>query len=146
MSRQINQAGLDLIKEFEGCRLEVYLDQKGLPTVGWGHRTDMSVGTTISQEDADTLLSDDLSRFEVGVEHAVAVDPTDNQFAALVSFAYNLGLGALRSSHLLTEFNAGNLDKAADELLKWCHLGTEEDAGLLRRREAERSLFLKEDL
>lgn len=144
MSRQINQAGLDLIKEFEGLRLKVYKDQVGLNTVGWGHRTDLPVGHPITMSQARAWLSEDLEKFQKGVSDLVKIKLTDNQFSTLVSFTYNLGLTALRVSHLLTELNKGNLDKAAAEIPKWCHEGIKVIPGLVRRREAEKELFLKE--
>jgi lysozyme len=144
MSREINQAGLDLIKSFEGLRLDAYKDIVGVLTIGYGHTgADVTEGLSISEDQAQDLLKTDLARFEAGVEEAVTSDLTDNQFAAIVSFAYNLGLGNLRSSTLLKLVNAGNMDSAADEFPKWDRAGGQVSEGILRRRNAERDLFLQ---
>jgi len=152
---QVNAAGLDLIKSFEGCRLLAYDDARpayvlqpgdtviGTLTIGWGHTgPSISIGTEIPQNEADELLVSDLSRFEMDVNNLVSRDATPNQFAALVSFAYNLGAGALADSTLLRMFNAGDIAGAADEFGNWVHAGGEVLEGLVRRRAAERALFL----
>lgn len=146
MSRKINQAGLELIKHFEGCKLTAYQDIVGVWTVGFGHTGhDVYPGLTITQEQADNLLKQDLSKFETQVEAAVAspVPLTDNAFAALVSFSYNLGINALIKSSLLRLLKAGGPLAAAPEFLKWSHAGGVLVPGLLKRREAEKELFLK---
>ena len=137
-----NQAGLDLIKSFEGCRLEVYADIVGLATVGYGHRTSLPVGSTITQDEADDLLTQDIAKFESGVTESVIGDISDNQFAALVCFSFNLGLGALKGSTLLVKVNAGDFEGAAQEFLRWDKAGGVVVPGLLRRRQAESGLFL----
>ena len=140
--RQINQAGLDLIKSFEGCKLKAYRDQVGVLTIGYGHTgNDVSEDQVIDQDRADQLLLNDLSRFCLGVESSVTVYISDNQFAALVSFSFNLGLGSLRSSTLLKLINEGNLDGAALEFVKWNKAGGVVNPGILRRRQAEQALF-----
>lgn len=140
-----SQVGINLIKSFEGCELSAY---KPLPselywTIGYGHYgSDVRQGQTISQAHAETLLKQDLGKFEKGVSNLVAVPINQNQFDALVSFAYNCGLEALRTSTLLQKFNAGDVQGAADEFLKWDHAGGKELPGLLLRRKAEWKLFL----
>lgn len=150
MGRKINKAGLDLIKSFEGLRLEAYLDIVGVPTIGYGHtqgvtKEDVQNGRRITEQEAEEMLLDELNKFERGVEIAVAVPINDNQFSALVSFAYNVGLGALQRSTLLKLLNAGNVSGAAEQFLRWNKAGGKEVKGLTRRREAERSLFLKSE-
>ena len=141
---QVSQKGIDLIKEFESCSLVVYLDIKGFPTVGWGHRTDLPVGTEISQEDADNLLSSDCTRFEIGVTRLVIAPITQNQFDALVCLSFNIGLAAFSTSHLLQDLNQVGIESAglaADQFLCWCHANGQVVEGLLRRRQAEKALF-----
>ena len=139
----INQAGIDLIKEFEGCKLEAYKDAVGVLTVGYGHTgSDVKPGMIINQAMAQQLLVKDLEKFETGVEDLVRVGLADNEFSALVCFAYNVGLHNLEHSHLLLKVNLGDMNGAADEFLKWSKAGGEILPGLLRRRQAERALFL----
>jgi lysozyme len=141
--RKINEAGLKLIKEFEGCKLKAYLCPAGVLTIGYGHTGDVKEHHVITQHQADVILMDvDLPRFEEFVA-AWCPNISDNQFAALVSFAFNLGLGALGRSSLLKHVQAGRYEKAADEFLKWKFAGGKVLPGLVRRREAERALFLR---
>jgi lysozyme len=143
--RKINDLGLNLIKSFESCRLNTYKDIVGVNTIGWGHTGDLATpGNVIDQETADNILIEDLERFEHGVTHIITSSINDNQFSALVSFAFNLGLGNLRESHLLLLVNSDNFTQAAEQFVRWSHAGGKEVAGLLRRREAERDLFTKE--
>lgn len=140
---KINQDGLDLIKSFEGCKLTPYKDIVGVITVGYGHTGPEAVmGHPITQEDADRLLQGDLERFEKGVEGLLTRKVSDNQFSALVCFAYNCGLGNLKQSTLLRCINKGNFTDAANEFLRWAKAGGVEVPGLVRRRKAERALFL----
>lgn len=139
---QINNAGLELIEKFEGCSLTAYYDPVGVLTIGFGHTgPDVFDGETISQTQADNLLQNDLERFEKGVNDLVARDLTPNQFAALVSFAYNLGIGALQSSTLLRMVNEGNFSGAAAQFGRWVFAGGQELEGLVARRQAEARLF-----
>lgn len=142
----MNAAGIKLIKAFEGCKLKAYRDIVGVLTIGYGHTgADVFEGQVITQEEAERLLRDDLEAFEVGVARLVKVSLTENQFAALVSFAYNLGLRALGGSTLLKLLNKGDPEGAALEFTKWSHAGGRVVAGLVRRREAEKALFLQDD-
>lgn len=140
---RINKAGIALIKEFEGLELKAYQDIVGVWTIGYGHTGGMAKkGMIISEETAENLLKADLKRFEAGVDSLVKIPLTGNQFAALVSLAFNVGLGAFRNSTLLKCLNKVELDKAADEFLRWNKAGGKTVPGLTRRREAERKLFL----
>jgi lysozyme len=142
----INAAGLNLIKDFEGYRLSAYNDGVGVPTIGYGHTgPDVYYGLTITKARADQLLTQDLQRFETAVNGAAKVPLNDNQFAALVSFTYNVGEGALRGSTLLQLLNAGDYNGASAQFLKWTYAGGQQLAGLYRRRQAERALFRSED-
>jgi lysozyme len=139
----LNTAGLSLIKEFEGLRLEAYQDIVGVWTIGYGHTgPDVIKGKIITTDEASALLAKDVSKFEVGVRKLVPANCTVNQFSALVCFSYNVGLGALSKSTLLKKFRAGDTSGAAEEFLKWNRAGGKEVAGLTRRRVAERALFL----
>lgn len=138
-----SQKGIDLIKEFEGTVLKVYKDAVGLPTIGIGHLIKKGEQfTTITQQQAEELLAKDLKQFEEGVSTSVKVALTQNQFDALVSFAFNLGVGNLNSSTLLKKLNAGDIQGAADQFPRWNKAGGRTLAGLTRRRLAEKELFL----
>lgn len=142
--RTINKDGLDLIKSFEGLRLESYLCPAKVWTIGWGSTgSDIVPGLKWTEEQAEARLKKDLETFEKGVEGLIKVKVTDNQFSALVSFAYNIGLGALGRSTLMKTLNAGNYTDASNEFLRWNKAGGKELPGLTKRRQAERSLFLK---
>lgn len=140
--RPINETGLNLIRDFEGRRLNAYQDAVGVWTIGYGHTRTAYPGQRITEAGATALLREDVATFERAVSQAVRVPLTDNQYAALVSFAFNVGSGALNSSTLLRRLNAGDYYGAANELLRWNRAGGRELYGLTRRREAERSLFL----
>jgi GH24 family phage-related lysozyme (muramidase) len=148
-SRRINKAGLQLVKEFEGLarrlpdgRIAAYLDAVGIPTIGYGHTKDVQIGQMIDVKKAEAFLLDDLEVAESGVENLVKVSLSDNQFSALVSFAFNVGTGALARSTLLKQLNRGNYKGAADQFLRWVRAGGRKLPGLVRRRQAERKLFL----
>lgn len=138
----VNAAGLALIKNFEGCRLQSYQDSAGVWTIGWGH-TGPEVGPnmTITQAQADAYLAGDLAKFEACVGDMVEVNLTPNQFAALVSFAYNLGCGALHGSTLLRKVNAEDFAGAQQQFGNWVYAGGQVLEGLVRRRAAEAALF-----
>jgi lysozyme len=137
-----SQCGIDLIKRFEGCKLKAYQDIVGVWTIGYGHTgADVVPGMVITQEKADDCLESDLAKFEQGIEDALEVEVTQGQFDAMCSFAYNLGLHALKGSHLFKYVNAGEFDLASKEFVKWARAGGVVVEGLLRRREAERDLF-----
>ncbi|MEO1621581.1 MAG: lysozyme [Cyanobacteria bacterium J06632_3] len=139
---RINAAGLELIKSFEGLRLNSYRDAVGVWTIGYGHTRTAGPGQRITLEQATNLLRNDVATFEKAVTRAVRVPINANQFAALVSFAYNVGVGALNSSTLIRKLNVGDTLGAADEFLRWNRAGGRVLAGLTRRRIAERALFL----
>ncbi|MCE9883930.1 MAG: lysozyme [Hafniaceae bacterium] len=138
------EAGLRLIKEFEGLRLAKYLDAVGKWTIGYGHLIlpNENYDQPISLDVANALLRADLKRTEEGVRNSVTVTINQNQFDALVSFAFNLGVGNLKSSTLLRLLNEGNIFAAADQFLRWNKAGGRELPGLTRRRRAERDLFI----
>lgn len=140
---KISKKGLDLIKTFEGLELKAYKDSVGVLTIGWGSTgSHVKPGMSITKEQAEELLKQDVSRFEKGVNDLVKVPLIQNQFDALVSFSFNLGLGNLKSSTLLRKLNASDYSGAASEFLRWNRAGNKVLAGLTRRRIAERDLFL----
>jgi lysozyme len=140
---QVSPRGRALIEKFEGLRLTAYQDMVGVWTIGYGHTgRDVKAGMTITQQQAEQLLINDLAQFERGVNDLVTVQINQNQFDALVSFSYNLGVGALQKSTLLRLLNAGSYQPAADEFPRWNRAGGNVVAGLARRRYAERQLFL----
>ena len=142
---QLNQAGLDLIEEFEGLSLTAYPDpgSGGEPyTIGYGHTGGVTPGETITQEQAEAFLKSDVAGAETSVENLVEVDLTPNQFAALVSFTFNLGGGALAGSTLLALVNSKEFDAAAQQFGRWVYADGQELEGLVRRRAAEAKLFL----
>ena len=145
---QISNAGISLIKEFEGCRLKAYQDSVGVWTIGYGWTQPVDgrkigPGMVIDQSTAERLLKCGLVQYEQGVNQLVKVIITQGQFDALVSFAYNLGLRSLSTSTLLRKLNAGDKQGAADEFGKWVNAGGVRLNGLVKRRAAERELFLK---
>lgn len=138
-----SQDGINLIKKFEGCRLSAYRCPAGVWTIGYGHTKDVRQGQKITQTQAEEFLKEDLKIYEQAVDECVKVPLSQNQFDALVSFCYNCGSGALRTSTLLRLLNEGNYSSAADQFLRWNKAGGKVLAGLSRRREEERALFLK---
>lgn len=146
MSRVINQAGLDLIRNAEGLRLKAYPDPGtgGAPwTIGYGHTgPEVKPGMVITTDQATSYLVADLARFEQNVTH-LAPKCSDNQFAALVSFAFNCGTSNLKTSTLLRYHNAGNYAGAAGQFPLWCHAAGKTLPGLYTRRIAEAVLYMK---
>ena len=136
---------IPLIKEFEGCKLKAYKCPAGVWTIGYGHTDGVKEGDEITQQEADRLLADDVHSFSAGVQRLVTSDINRNQLGALTSFAFNVGLGNLRHSTLLRLVNKGDFVGAANQFPRWNKAGGKVLAGLTRRREAERKLFLKEE-
>lgn len=141
-TKQIGAAGLALIKSFEGLRLTAYKCPADVWTVGYGSTgPHVKPGMTITEAQADKLLQDDLDRFETSVARH-APEATQNQFDAMVSLAFNIGTGAFEKSTLLRKFLNGDKMGAADAFLQWVNAGGRKLEGLIRRRNAERALFL----
>jgi GH24 family phage-related lysozyme (muramidase) len=133
----ISETGIKLIQSFEGCVLFGYKDPIGIPTIGWGHTGGVVVGDRISQDEADDLLKHDLKRFEDAVE-SLGLKLNQNQFDALTSFAYNCGPGNLK-----TLVKGRSLSQIANALPLYCKAGGQTLKGLVKRRNAEKELFLK---
>lgn len=141
--RPVNQAGVDLVKRSEGYSATPYTCPAGHPTIGYGHRIRAGevFGEPLSPAQAEDLLRADLAEAAAAVERLVAVPLNDDQFAALVDFAYNLGAGNLQKSTLLKKLNAGDYAGAADEFGRWVKSGGQTLPGLVARRAAEAALF-----
>lgn len=150
-----SKSGLQLTEQFEGCRLTAYQDSVGVWTIGYGHTgPDVYKGLTITQEQAVGLLMQDIAKSAAAVNRLVTLDRagdpdtdglpdlTQEEFDALVDFTFNLGAGSLAGSTLLKKLNAGDIEGAAAEFPKWVHAGGKVLAGLVKRRDAERALFL----
>lgn len=152
---QLTQRGINLIKSFEGCKLKAYKDVKGIPTIGWGatyypNGSRVKMGDVITQEQADALLERIVSKFVTEVASVVTAKLNDNQFSALVSFAYNVGTDidqdnipeGLGDSRLLKKVNANPNDPTIrTEFMKWVYSGGKKYIGLVRRRAAEADLY-----
>lgn len=146
---KISRTGIDLIKKWEGCRLTAYKDSVGVLTIGYGHTSaagapSVKSGMTITQIEADGILTADLVKYEAAVSKALTRSPTQSQFDAMVSLCYNIGTGGFAGSSVAKKFNAGDLKGAADAFLLWNKGGTPKRVidGLTNRRAAERQLFL----
>lgn len=134
---------VDLIRHWEGCRLEAYQDIGGVWTVGFGTTgPGIHEGTKVSEAIAVAMLKSDIAQVSDAVSRLVGLHTSQNQFDAIVSFAYNVGTGAFKSSRMLKLILAGKKEEASQEFLKWNHVGGVIVAGLMARREAERKLFL----
>ncbi|HEV2133810.1 MAG TPA: lysozyme [Terracidiphilus sp.] len=140
---QLSNAGLNLIRQSEGFRAQVYNDAAGLPTIGYGHklRPGESFPNGITETQAEQLLAADAGIAGQAVERLVTVPLTQGQFDALVDFCFNLGQGRLAGSTLLRDLNAGDYDAARQQLLLWDHSGTQVLPGLQARRQAEFNLW-----
>jgi len=138
----MSQGGLDaLLKKFEGCKLKAYLCPAGVCTIGYGHTSAAGApmvndGMIITQADAEDILKRDIVKYEIAVMDLVKVKLTQNQFDVLVDFAYNAGVGNLKSSTMLKKINSGDLDAVPAELMKWTKGGGKVLPGLVRRRQA----------
>lgn len=139
-ARRVSAAGLKVIKHFEGLRLEAYKDPVGVLTIGYGDTGNVHPGQVITEVEAEARLKDRLAReFTPGVLSALTRDATQGELDAMVSLAYNVGVGAFRASTLVRKFNAG--ENAAGEFERWVYAGGKQLLGLKRRRAAERALF-----
>jgi len=134
--------GLGLIKEFEGLRLKAYLCSAKVWTIGYGHTKGVKQGDTCTQAEADAFLVEDVKWVLTAVERCVQVPLTPGQRAAINSFVFNCGATALRTSTLLRKLNAEDYKGAADEFPRWNKAGGKVIKGLVRRRTAERKVFL----
>jgi len=143
----VNKETIDLIKNFEGLRLEAYLCSANVATVGYGSTffedgTKVKLGDKITKKRAEELLDFMVLQFANQVKPLIKVSLSDNKFGALVSFAYNVGVGALQKSTLLKKVNTNPNDPSIKmEFLRWNRSNNKILAGLTKRREAEAKLY-----
>jgi len=148
---RVNEATLDLIKRFEGLRLKAYLDAAGVWTICYGHTSragppKVKPGMKLTKVECDEILQRDIEKFADQVAKAIKPEIlerlNENQFGALVSFAYNVGIGNLRRSSVLRAVNEGRFSDVPRLLMRWTKAGGKRLRGLVRRRRAEGRLWL----
>lgn len=142
---QLGAAGKRLIQSFEALRLKAYPDEAGIPTIGWGHTRGVKLGDTCTVEQASAWFAEDAQEAIGTVNRAVSAPLTQNQFDALVAFTFNVGGPRAEKSTLLRMVNAENYAGAAQQFGRWVYSGGHVSNGLIRRRAAERALFLQAD-
>ena len=137
---------IDLIKKYEGFRPIAYTDSVGVWTIGYGttriNGEPVKAGMTITEDQAIQFVQQEVNKLWSQIESIVKVNLNDNQMNALVDFAYNLGFNALKTSTLMSKLNAGDFTGAANEFSRWVYAGGKILPGLVKRREAEKQLFL----
>ena len=144
----VNQQTIDLIKEFEGYRNTTYADSVGVLTIGYGTTgragvgIDPRPGQTITKAEAEWYLRKGVDKFAASIMPAITAPINENEFGAFVSLAYNVGPSAFKRSSALRHFNSGDKARAGKSIILWNKAGGRVLAGLVRRREAERQLFL----
>ena len=143
----ISDAGLDFIRRWEGCELKVYKDSAGYQTIGVGHLIvdadplEAWQNKGITETEAISLLRDDVAHAEGCVHRYILWPLNQNQWDALISFTFNVGGGALKSSTLRRKLNMGEEGRVNKELLRWNKAGGKISSGLTKRRKAEGRLF-----
>jgi lysozyme len=143
-TRTITKEGLDFIQDVEGCKLFAYLDIGGVWTIGVGHTgPEVVKGLTCSMEQALQWLKEDSEEAQEAIRQSVEGLLTQNQFNALVSFVFNVGINAFKKSTMLKLINKGDFDGAAKEFTKWNKDNGKEILGLSKRRILEQSVFEK---
>lgn len=139
-----SENGINLIKRFEGIKLQAY---KPTPndvwTIGYGHTNGVKRGDVITTEQAVEFLKKDIVIYENAVNRLVNIELTQNQFDALVSFVFNIGVGAFKKSTMLKFLNANHIPLAAGQFDRWNKQKGKVLDGLKARRKAEKELFLK---
>ena len=137
-----SQNGIELIKKFEGCKLSAYRDAVGVPTIGYGTTQGVTMGMTITKEKAEEFLKRDVKSIESAL-NKLGKNFKQNQFDALVSWIYNLGLGSFGKSTMKKKIveNASDID-ITDQLIRWVNAGGKPLLGLKKRRVAEANMFL----
>ena len=138
---ETSNEGISLIQKFEGCELEAYQCSAGVWTIGYGHTKDVVEGMTITKEQAEQMLVDELHEYENYINEYVNVALSQNQFDALVSWVYNLGPANLKASTMLKVLNSGKYEDVPAQMKRWNKAGGKVLEGLIRRREAEACLF-----
>ena len=141
----ISQEGLSLIKKFEGCELKAYRCAANVLTIGYGSTKGVTEDMEITQEEAETLLQEEMHEYEGYINDMVKVPLEQHQFDAMVSWVFNLGSGNLSSSTLLRVLNEGKYEDVPEQILRWNKAGGKVLDGLVRRRTAESLLFEGKD-
>jgi len=142
---KISKEGISLLKKFEGCKLEAYLDAVDVPTIAYGRTKDVKIGDICTQQQAEDWLEEELVEYEGYVEKAVTVPLEQHHFDSLVSWTYNLGPSNLTRSSMLRVLNASDYDNVPEQIMRWNKAGGRVLAGLVRRREAEAEMFKGND-
>ena len=146
---KVNKLGIETMHHFEGCKLTAYQCPAKVWTIGWGNtfypdKTPVKQGDVITQEQANALFETVMNNFALGVKKCLTKEVNENQFSALVCFAYNVGIGSLQKSTLLKKININPNDETiAGEFGKWTKAGGKVLLGLVRRRKAESDLYFK---
>ncbi len=134
--------GRGLIKQYEGLRLQAYRCPAGVPTIGWGHTEGVKMGQTITERQAEQLLTEDLRPIE-RLLNTMGINFRQEQFDAIASWIFNLGRGAFVASTLCKRIQAGADDEQiTDELVRWIHSDGRPLKGLMLRRVSEANMFL----
>ncbi|WP_165465351.1 lysozyme [Enterobacter cloacae] len=136
-----SERGKELIKSFEGLRLQSYQCLAGIWTIGYGHTKNVSRGDVMTRETAEHYFNESILQKEQIVKKFVMVSLNQQQFDALVSFVFNLGEGNFRRSTLLQKINQNDFAGASQEFKRWIYANGKQAPGLLRRRKAEEQLF-----
>ena len=142
----LSEKGMGLLEQFEGLRLEAYLDSAGIYTIGYGtikypDGNKVKKGDKTTKAQAKGYKLHDLKEFETTVNTSVTVPLSQNQYDALVSLSYNIGSGAFKNSTLLKKLNSGDYKGAAEQFLVWINSGGRKVKGLENRRKSEMKLF-----
>ena len=145
---QVNEAGLALIRAYEGFRAAAYRCPAGVWTIGFGHTSEagppvVRAGMRVSKAEANTILARDVAMFASDIALMIRVPLNANQFSALVSFAYNVGVGAFRSSSVLKAVNASDFAAVPRRLNLWVKANGKTLSGLVKRRASEGQLFMR---
>ena len=138
--------GIDIIKKYEGCKLSAYRCPSGVLTIGYGHTDNVRAGQHITQQEADDMLLQDILQREKQIDEVLTADLNENQYDAVISFVFNVGIGNFARSTLLKKINANPDDRSIRfEWLEWCRSGKRILEGLVRRREEEITLYFSKD-
>jgi len=137
----ISAEGMALIKKFEGCELEAYLDAVNIPTIAFGRIKNVRMGDSCTKEQAEAWLEEEIQEYEGYINDMVEVELEQYQFDALCAWVYNLGPTNLRESTLLKVLNEKKYDEVPAQIRRWNKAGGDVLGGLTRRREAESLLF-----
>ena len=141
---KVSQECIDLIKFFEGFESKAYLCPASVWTIGYGRTKNVQEGDMVNELQAERDLLEELEEFGKQVQNTVKIDLKQNEFDALTSWTYNLGVGNLQSSTLLKKLNSGDKNSVPSEMVRWNKAAGKVLAGLTRRREAEAKLWARE--